>query len=257
MNRKPRRSFAAAAIGALLAVLGLLTAAGAWAQQPPPGYLAPAEALHLTAWLPQAPAADSLAQAADVQAYFATRSLIGTPRATEAHADDVVGPAEAVAVRFSYVMGVTLDRGNAPTLMHMMDLVRNDEQWLMLPVKKSLADGGRHRPFVDYPDRPKCPLVLDSLGTTGSYPSGHAGLGWLWGATLAELAPQFADALLARGIAFGESRVVCGFHYPSDIEGGRLATAALLQRLHADPQYQKDLAQARKEVAAVLSRRPK
>jgi acid phosphatase (class A) len=150
-------------------------------------------------------------------------------------------------------MGVRLDRSNAPTLMHMMELVRNDEQWLMLPVKKDVVNGGRRRPFVDYPDRPKCPLEYAGLGDTGSYPSGHAGLGWLWGATLAELAPQFADALLARAIAFGDSRVVCGFHYPSDVAAGRLATAALLQRLHADPQYLKDLAQARKEVARALA----
>ncbi len=250
MNRKPSAS---ALAPMLLAVAGSLAAFGARAQASG-GYLAPAEALHIEAWLPAAPAPDSLAQAADVQAYFTARALLGTPRGEEAHADDVIGPAEAVAPRFTYVMGVTLDRANAPTLMRMMDLVRTDEQALMLAVKKDVANGGRHRPFVDYPGRPKCPLELATLGDTGSYPSGHAGLGWLWGATLAELAPQFADALLARGIAFGESRVVCGFHYPSDVAAGRLATAALLQRLHGDLQYLKDLAQARKEVAAALAK---
>jgi acid phosphatase (class A) len=249
MNQKPGNSI----LGAALAVAGLLVASGARAQPPPPGYLAPAVALHIEAWLPPAPASDSLAQAADVQAYFNSRDLVATPRGQEAHADDVVGPPEAVALRFTYLMGVKLDRSNAPTLMHMMELVRNDEQWLMLPVKKDTVNGGRHRPFVDYPDHPKCPLELATLGDTGSYPSGHAGLGWLWGATLAELAPQFADPLLARGIAFGESRVVCGFHYPSDIAAGRLATAALLQRLHADPQFLKDLAEAKKEVARALA----
>jgi acid phosphatase (class A) len=241
----------------LLAVAGLLAAAAAY-PQPPAGYLSAAEGLHIEAWLPPAPPRDSLAQAADVQAYFSSRDLVATPRGQEAHADDVVTPPEAVAPRFTYLMGVKLDRSNAPTLMHMMELERNDEQWLMLPVKKDTVSGGRHRPFVDYPDRAKCPLEFATLGDTGSYPSGHAGLGWLWGATLAELAPQFADALLARGIAFGESRVVCGFHYPSDIAAGRLAAAALLQRLHADPQFLKDLAQARKEVSrALASARPK
>jgi acid phosphatase (class A) len=248
MNHGLKNSVLAAALlatGALLA-----TAAAA---PPPPGYLAPAQALHVEAWLPPAPAADSLAQAADVQAYFSSRDLVAASRGQEAHADDVVTPPEAVALRFTYLMGVRLDRGNAPTFMHMMELVRNDEQWLMLPVKKDVANGGRRRPFVEYPDRPRCPLEYPALADTGSYPSGHAGLGWLWGATLAELAPQFADALLARGIAFGDSRVVCGFHYPSDIAAGRLATAALLQRLHADPQYLKDLAQAKKEVARALA----
>jgi acid phosphatase (class A) len=135
----------------------------------------------------------------------------------------------------------------------MMDLVRNDAEWLVVPVKKPVASGGRRRPFVDFPNLPKCPLVYDALGSTGSYPSGHAILGWLWGSILAETAPEFADALLARGIAFGDSRVVCGFHYPSDIVAGRLAAAALLARLHADRRFLADLAQAKKEVAALLT----
>ncbi|MBS0580063.1 MAG: phosphatase PAP2 family protein [Proteobacteria bacterium] len=237
----------------LVALLLAFSAPGRPATPPQPGYLSPGETLHIEAWLPPAPAPDSLSQAADIEAFFATRTLIGTPRGEEAHADDVVGPAEAVALRFTYLMGVTLDRKNAPTLMHMMDRLRADEQALMAPVKKDVTKGGRHRPFVEYPGRPTCPLEFAALGETGSYPSGHSGLGWLWGATLAELAPQYADALLARGIAFGESRVVCGFHYPSDIMAGRLATAALLQRVHGDPQFLKDLVQARKEVAAALA----
>ncbi len=236
-----------------LAALLLVFSAPGRPATPDQGYLGPGETLHIEAWLPPAPATDSLSQAADIEAFFATRDLIGTPRGEEAHADDVVGPAESVALRFTYLMGVTLDRKNAPNLMHMMDRLRADEQALMAPVKKDVAKGGRHRPFVEYPGRPTCPLEFATLGQTGSYPSGHSGLGWLWGATLAELAPQYADVLLARGIAFGESRVVCGFHYPSDVVAGRLATAALLQRVHGDPQFLKDLALARKEVAAALA----
>lgn len=249
---KTRVAFTCASMLLLAVSLG---ATPAHAQQPQPGYLTPAAALHIEGWLPPPPAEDSMANAADVETFLRTRSLIGTARAEEAHADDVVKPAEAVAPRFSYVMGVTLDRKSAPRLMRMMDLVRNDAEWLVLPVKKPVASGGRRRPFVDYPKLPTCPLVYDALGTTGAYPSGHAMTGWLWGSILAELAPEFADALLARAVAFGDSRVVCGFHYPSDIAAGRLAAAALLARLHADPSFVADLAQARKEVTALLARR--
>ncbi len=54
-------------------------------------------------------------------------------------------------------------------------------------------------------------------------------------------------------MAFGESRVVCGFHYRTDITAAQIAMAALLQRVHADPRFLKDLAQARKEVARALA----
>jgi len=136
-------------VGALLAVG--LSAELARAQQPQPGYLGPANPLHAEAWLPPPPAEDSMTNAADVAAYLHSRALIGTAREQEARADDVVKPAEAVALRFSYIMGVTLDRRSAPHLLTMMDLVRNDAEWLMLPVKKAVASGGRRRPS---PSRP-------------------------------------------------------------------------------------------------------
>lgn len=243
-------------VSAFLLATSLTVAGLARAQQPQPGYLTSANSLHAEAWLSPPPAEDSMANAADVEAYLRSRALIGTAREQEARADDVVKPSEAVALRFSYVMGVTLDRKSAPNLLRMMDLVRNDAEWLLLPVKKAVASGGRRRPFVDFPNLPKCPVASDTLGATGAYPSGHAITGWLWGSILAEVAPGFADALLARGVAFGDSRVVCGFHYPSDIVAGRLVASALLARLHADPRFVADLAQAKKEVAALVGAAP-
>jgi len=254
VGEKMNNPVAVVCAGVLL-LLASLGGEAVRAQQPQPGYLTPVAALHIEAWLPAPPAEDSLANAADIETFLRTRPLIGTARAEEAHADDVVKPAEAVAARFSYIMGVTLDRKTAPRLMRMMDLVRNDAEWLVVPVKKPVASGGRRRPFVDFPKLPTCPLVYEALGTTGSYPSGHALTGWLWGSILAELAPQFADALLARAVAFGDSRVVCGFHYPSDVAAGRLAASALLARLRAEPRFVADLAQARKEVTALTMRR--
>jgi acid phosphatase (class A) len=239
----------------LVVILGalLLAMPPARAQGREPGYLYPAAGLHIEAWLPPAPADDSMAKAADVEGYFRTRALMGSARAEEAHADDVIRPAEKVAPRFIYLVGINLDRKNAPRFLAMMDLVRNDAEWLLAPVKKDVVSGGRHRPFVEYPQLAHCELAFPGLGDTGGYPSGHATTGWLWGSILAELAPQFADQLIARGIAFGDSRVVCGFHYPSDVVAGRLAAAALLERLHADPAFVRDLAAAKKELTALLA----
>jgi acid phosphatase (class A) len=236
------------------AVAFLLGASAPQAQESAPGYLAPGQALHIEAWLPPAPADDSMAKAADVETYFHTRARIGTARAEEAHADDVAPqPAEKVAPRFGYLLGLNLNRQNAPRFLQMMERVRSDAEALVAPVKKPVGSGGRHRPFVEYPDLPKCPLNFPDLPASGSYPSGHATLGWLWGSILAEIAPEFADQLLARAIAFGDSRIVCGFHYPSDVAAGRLAAAALLDRLHADADFQKDLAAAKKELTGLLA----
>lgn len=256
MNRGNRQSDARGVrIAAVLLGLALLAGAASLpAQAVSGGYLAPQAALHIEAWLPAAPADDSMAKAADVETYFRTRALIGTARAQEAHADDVP-PREVlqIAPRFTYLLGITLTRSNAPHFLHLMEQVRADAEALLTPLKRNVGSGGRQRPFVEYPQLPRCELTYPALGETGSFPSGHATLGWLWGSLLAELAPQFADALLARGVAFGDSRVVCGFHYPSDVIAGRLAAAALLDRLHGEPAFLHDLAAARKEIAALLA----
>src|SRR6185503_8415884 len=75
-----------------------------------------------------------------------------------------------------------------------------------------------------------------------SYPSGHASIGWAWALVLAEIVPDRADALLARGRDFGQSRVICGVHYASDVESGRLVGAATVSRLHAEPVFTAQLA---------------
>jgi len=238
-------------VAACLAGLLSFVAASASAADPDPGYIFPSADLHIQTWLPPAPPRDSLAQAADIQAIFALRAELDGARGKEAHLDDVYKAID-VAPRFDYVLGIHLDGKTAPRTVRMLQLVTNDAEWMTKPIKHRVADGGRQRPLVDYPGLHTCPIIYESLPETGGFPSGHASLGWLWGTILAELAPEHADALIARGIAFGDSRVICGFHYPSDIVAGRLAAAALLQRLHADRKFQHDLDDARVELAKLL-----
>jgi acid phosphatase (class A) len=83
-----------------------------------------------------------------------------------------------------------------------------------------------------------------------SYPSGHASIGWAWALVLAEAAPERADAIFARGLAYGRSRVVCGVHWQSDLEAGRIIGAATVSRLRSNPVYVAQVAEARREIAA-------
>ena len=57
------------------------------------------------------------------------------------------------------------------------------------------------------------------------------------------------DAILARGRAFGESRMVCNVHWQSEVIAGRFMGAATVARLHADPGFTADLAAAKAEAA--------
>jgi acid phosphatase (class A) len=57
------------------------------------------------------------------------------------------------------------------------------------------------------------------------------------------------NALLQRGDAFGFSRVVCGVHWQSDVEAGRLIGAATVARLQSDDTFKAQVALARDEIA--------
>jgi acid phosphatase (class A) len=68
-----------------------------------------------------------------------------------------------------------------------------------------------------------------------SFPSGHAATAALYAVLLSEAAPEMKGKFEARVASYDESRLVCGFHYASDLpagdKAGRLvATALLLDR---------------------------
>lgn len=61
-------------------------------------------------------------------------------------------------------------------------------------------------------------------------------------------APAKLGKLVEAGGAIGDSRVICGVRYRSDVEAGRKLGAAMVARLHADPQFLNDLAAAKAEL---------
>jgi acid phosphatase (class A) len=99
--------------------------------------------------------------------------------------------------------------------------------------------------------QPTCRPQDDSaLRTNGSYPSGHTSIGWAWALVLAEASPEQSGAIVARGRAFGESRLVCNVHWESDVLEGRFIGAATVSRLHSEPTFLADLEAAKSELAA-------
>lgn len=105
----------------------------------------------------------------------------------------------------------------------------------------------RIRPYMYYGEPTLAPWDEEELSKNGSYPSGHTILGWTTALLLTELAPEYADTILARGYMYGQSRVIAGFHWQSDVDAGRLAASAAVARLHADNRFVELMAKARKE----------
>jgi acid phosphatase (class A) len=112
----------------------------------------------------------------------------------------------------------------------------------------------RARPFA-VNGQPSCtPKDEPDLRKNGAYPSGHAAIGWAWALILAEMAPEQADAILARGEAIAQSRVICNVHWDSDVIEGRFMGAATVAVLHSNPAFVADLKSAKAELAAARAK---
>ena len=66
---------------------------------------------------------------------------------------------------------------------------------------------------------------------------------------LADMVPERRHALMARAQEFARQRMVCGVHFPSDLEAGRKGAEWLTQRFLASPDYQAASVEARRGIA--------
>ena len=192
-----------------------------------------------TALLGPPPSPDSPRQAAD---RLAMHPAVSPERLAQARADQPWTP----WVAMHPVFGDAFTEARLPRTVKVFQDVLNG---LGPPLGASKNAYNRHRPFIADPSVEQCDVPDAILTASGSYPSGHSGGGWAWALVLAELVPSRAAAILQRGRDFGDSRVICGFHYPSDIEAGRMVAAAVIARLHGDASFRRDLEAARAELA--------
>ncbi|WP_217171023.1 acid phosphatase [Sphingobium chlorophenolicum] len=211
----------------------------------PPGYLGGGALPGGLDLVPPPPAEGSAALARDKEGAAAAVTLRGSPRWDLATADADLHPGRPAAA-FSCTAGFPIDKDHAPALDRLLGRAMVDLGMATGEVKKRYM---RARPFMEN-GQPSCtPDREDVLRRDGSYPSGHSSIGYGTSLILAEILPDRAAALVARGRAFGDSRRICNAHWLSDIEEGRVVATATVMRLNADPSFAADLAAARAEAA--------
>ena len=104
----------------------------------------------------------------------------------------------------------------------------------------------RLRPF-EYFDDAMLTGEEDDLRGEGSYPSGHTLRGWLCALLMAEVAPMQADTIFARGWMYGESRVIAGAHWQSDVDVSRVAASIAYCGLQGSTAFREQMAKAQAE----------
>ena len=209
------------------------------------GYMLAADYPNSLALLAPPPAANSAAQAADAQAYEANKSLRQGMRGQMAFDDNNLKFPAAAGV-FNCAMGLPISQEATP---HTNMLLRRTLIDAGLATYKAKNHYQRSRPFVANKEPTCVPKEEATLTKDGSYPSGHAALGWAWSLILAELSPERADTILQRGMAFGQSRAICGVHWQSDVDAGRLVGSAAVAKLHTNETFNAQMAAAKLEIA--------
>ena len=242
------------ALGALA-----LSVAGAAAQTAPAmpngadavqGYLPKGALPDSAALLPPPPAEGSAALALDQAISQADLALRDGPRWTLAAMDANLGFPWA-AGDFACALGAGVTPEDTPRLYRLLRRTLADAGAAAGPAKNRY---NRRRPFLEN-KQPTCsPADEESLAKNGSYPSGHTTIGWTWALALSEIAPERGDAILARGRAFGDSRLVCNVHWESDVIEGRNLAAGVVARLHDDATFLADLNAAKDELAAARAK---
>lgn len=211
------------------------------------GYLSPEALPNSLELLPAPPKEGSAALALDKETSQRSLAMRSTPGWEQANRDANLMFPEAASA-FSGVLDVPISEEETP---HLYLLLRRTLTDAGLSTYAAKVHYQRTRPFV-MNNEPLCtPAEEELLINDGSYPSGHSAIGWAWALILCEIFPEYTDAVLARGRAFGESRMICNVHWQSDVNAGRFMGAATVARLHAEPVFLADLKVVKNEIATI------
>lgn len=233
-----------ATVGLAAILVGLAAVGAATGQPTPSGYLTttpdPAQILR------PAPKEGDARDLEDKRLYEAARKLEGQPRWSLAQADVPYTVTNRIA-NFSCAVGVKMDAASAPKLAAVLNRASMDVGRLNSAAK---AVYSRARPYKRWGGA-ICTEKSPALDNSFDYPSGHAQLGWMDALILAEIAPDRAAPILARGRAFADSRAVCGVHTVSAIEAGELLGSAQFALSQSEAAFRADLDAARAELTAL------
>jgi len=195
------------------------------------------------AFLPAPPDTTSTKFINDIAQYMWGKTLRNTERGQEA-IDHVVTKVADMAALFSKPFGMTISREATPAIYKML---AKAVPTIRLSATRPKEAYMRKRPFVRMNESTPVPEEEDELRNSGSYPSGHAIRGWGMALLLSEVNPAAQDALMKLGYEWGQSRVILGYHWQSDVNASIALASACYARLHTSKDFLADMAAACEE----------
>lgn len=197
-------------------------------------------------WLPAPPEPNSTQFAYDLTQYMLGKGeRLNEERAQQAIDNGVIDMNE-MAIQFSKPFGMEISKERTPCIFNVLNRGMLTVRLCATKPKTAIT---RLRPYVRYNEPTLIPDDEEKLRENGSYPSGHAIRGWTTALLLCEINPAAQDELLALGYQWGQSRVIAGYHWQSDVDAARLLASAGYARLHTSQQFLADMAAACAEFA--------
>ena len=196
-----------------------------------------------TKYLPDPPVEGSALYDYDLTVYNNSKSIRNTSRGAQA-IDDADSSLDNLINMFSPYFGKTISASNTPEIYK---LLSNMYPIATEAIYDSKAHYNRKRPYVVFDEETGYPPDEDELRNTGAYPSGHTFLGWIIGLTLSEINPSQLSSIMNRAYQFGQSRVILGYHWQSDVTVGYLVAGAVFARLHSNTDFIDQMERAIKE----------
>ena len=207
-------------------------------------YLTKEEAPLDTTFIGPPPAFGSLLFEQDFHMYQYGKTLRDTPRGKQAVKDANTSTDNILDV-FSEAFGMKLSKEDTPEIYNLIGRMKEDAGSYATRCTKNLYK--RTRPYALYNEPTPVPEAEEHLRHNGSYVSGHSATGVAVSMVLACINPERQNQLYKRGLDFGESRWIVGFHHYSDVKAGQMVGALVLPALLNNDAFMEQLAKAKKE----------
>ncbi|MBQ9411241.1 MAG: phosphatase PAP2 family protein [Bacteroidales bacterium] len=157
---------------------------------------------------------------------------------------DAVWSMDTTLVIMSEPFGLKVSRENTPEIYELLTRGITTIEDIRFKPK---AHYFRTRPFAYFNEPSILPEDDEWLATEGSYPSGHTIRAWACALLMAEINPSRAEAIFARAWAYGESRVISGCHWQSDVDASRPVASIGYAKLQTSAAFRVQMARAQAE----------
>lgn len=199
--------------------------------------------------LPAPPDSLSAAYTYDIMRYLWGKTQRQDPERAAMVRRDAVWTYEALIAEFCGPFGMVISKEATPEIWKVLETSLATVDQIRIAPK---AYFHRKRPFEVFGEK-TFTGEDEELSGEGSYPSGHTIRSWLVAQLLSEINPDAANKIYARAWLYGESRVIAGAHWQSDVDNSRLAASIGYTRLQTSPLFQEQMAQAQAAYRAVTS----